>query len=67
MVYVYVVLCNFGYEGGKEIVCIVTDKTKAENIANSFTQDFCESAVVEKYCVDDISSLSSIWKNYLKK
>lgn len=66
MVYVYAVLCDFGYEGGKEIVCILSDETKAQNIANSFTRDYCDSAVVEKYCVDDISSLSSRWKNYLK-
>lgn len=67
MVYVYVVLCDLGYEGGKQIVCIVSDKIKAENIANSFTRDYCEEAVVEKYCVDDISSLSSKWESYLKK
>ena len=67
MVYVYVVLCDFGYEGGKQIVCVMLDRTKAENIANSFTRDFCEEAIVEKYCIDDVSSLSSRWKSYIKK
>jgi hypothetical protein len=60
-------MLDFFCEGGKEIVCILTDEEKARSMCKNYEKtNFSPTLIYEKFSLDDYSRVMNEFKYHFK-